>query len=104
MVANLNAVPYQSAVWAGYYRQLPGILTDNPMAPMRNILTHNVLIRSGTVTNRMEAPFKDTAAIYENREVQKPTPADLRQIEKMRRAAGLVSDSLRKSLHDSGGR
>ena len=98
MMERLLVMPYQSAIWRSSYPELPNILTENPMAPSANLLIDNVLIGSGTVTKQMESPFKTTATIQGNREEAQPTADDIRRIDRMRKAAGLVNDGLRRSL------
>jgi hypothetical protein len=98
MMERLVAMPYQSAIWQSSYPELANILTENPMAPFGNILIDNLLIGSGTVTKQMESPFKTTATIQGNREEAQPTADDIRRIDRMRKAAGLVNDGLRRSL------
>ena len=98
MVAGLDAVPYQSAIWRTQYPMLPNILNENPMAPSANVLRNNILYRSGTTTKQMEEPFKKTAMIEGNREGTTISPADQANIKKIRENAGLQRDRLRDSL------
>lgn len=43
MTTELAAVPYQDATWAREYPWLPGVLSDNPEAPINTRLTRNVI-------------------------------------------------------------
>jgi len=103
MMEGLNAVPYQSPVWAASYPNLPNILKENPMAPSANTLRDNILIRSGTTNKQREEPFKKTAKIDGNRETGEISDSDGARIRTLRSNAGLVNDGLRKGLPHSGG-
>jgi hypothetical protein len=45
MEKTLAAVPYQNALWAGRYPKLVHILDQNPMAPVGNLIAHNICVR-----------------------------------------------------------
>ncbi len=68
MKKNLEAVPYQSSAWKARYPQLAGILEDKPMAPLRNDVSDNVLMRSGHMSDRLEKPFADGSTLKGNLE------------------------------------
>ena len=98
MMERLNAMPYQSEVWAKSYPGLVNSLTETPMAPAGNILQGNVLIHSGKVTERMEKPFETTSKIVENSALPAMSPREGNHIAMLKRASGLHLDGFRKKL------
>jgi len=95
MKTNLEAVPYQSPVWAAKYPALVDILKNTPMAPDANVIRDNILVRSGQVEADMEAPFKKTVKLGGNQVLEKlPANANNLPVKEM----GLKQDALRKSL------
>lgn len=62
----LAAVPAVQEPWRSRYPDLAGILDDQPMAPMRNVLEGNVLVRSGSVTDRLDPTFKRLGTVRGN--------------------------------------
>ncbi|MCW5942647.1 MAG: right-handed parallel beta-helix repeat-containing protein [Fimbriimonadaceae bacterium] len=113
MMERLLAVPYREQPWASRYPSLVPILEQDPMAPAGNVYRHNVLVRSGKITNDMEEPFGKTVALDGNLEIDQG-PKDGRVLARdadrtLRNALpgfqplpvdrmGLVRDALRKSL------
>lgn len=69
MMERLLAVPYQEEPWRSRYPALVPILDQDPMAPMNNLYRRNVLVRSGKITNDMEAPFRKSVRLEENLEI-----------------------------------
>ncbi|MFI5385139.1 MAG: right-handed parallel beta-helix repeat-containing protein [Fimbriimonadales bacterium] len=92
LTAGLNSVPYQREPWSARYPALVRILDKEPLAPSGNMLRNNVLVRSGKVTDRMEAPFRKSTVIQGNVEASEMLPG--------RRAPlmGVRPDPLRASL------
>ncbi len=64
----LEAMPYQQPPWSTRYPELVGMLDREPMSPMNNRVRNNVLVRSGTVFDDIEAPFRKTATFQANLE------------------------------------
>ena len=97
MLANLNAVPYQSEIWRTNYPELPNILNEDPMAPARNVIRGNLLVRSGKVDQQMEAPFRKNVTMTGN--VETKSDAELSKFLPVPRSKmGLIMDRLRASL------
>jgi hypothetical protein len=97
MLANLNAVPYQSEIWRTNYPELPNILNEDPMAPARNVIRGNLLVRSGKVDQQMEAPFRKNVTMTGN--VETKSDAELSKFLPVPRSKmGLIRDRLRASL------
>jgi hypothetical protein len=97
MMERLNATPYQSETWRAAYPGLPNILNENPMAPMGDVLSDNLLIRSGKVEQQMEGPFKKTVKEDGNRE--NGLPSDISKfLPVSAKAMGLQRDRLRSLL------
>lgn len=71
MMERLLAVPYQEEPWRTRYPSLVPILERDPMAPMNNVYRRNVLVRSGRITDDMEAPFRKTAMLEQNLETSR---------------------------------
>jgi hypothetical protein len=62
----LEKVPYQSAAWTRKYPGIERTLQDEPMAPKGNIVSGNVLLKSGRDTDMLEAAFRSKSDVREN--------------------------------------
>lgn len=99
MMEGLNAVPYQSPIWRTSYPGLPNILQEDPMAPAGNIMRKNLLVRTGTITQRMEAAYKKTVQLADNLEVEQADSALIRQFLPIgKEHMGLLKDKIRIKL------
>lgn len=68
LMDRLSAMPYQSPPWSDRYPALANILGGNPLAPAGNIVSHNVLVRSGKAMAQVAPEFAKTARIEDNLE------------------------------------
>ncbi len=99
MMDRLNAVPYEGSVWKSAYPSLGQILDSDPMAPAGNVIRDNLLIRSGKLKDRVEAPFDKTTLWTNNNDqssITKPTSFKPRISH-----WGLLNDPIRKTLPSS---
>ncbi|MCO5297439.1 MAG: right-handed parallel beta-helix repeat-containing protein [Fimbriimonadaceae bacterium] len=62
----LAAVPATQEPWRKRYPDLVDILNNQPMAPMRNVLEGNVLVRSGRITDRLDPTFDRLGTVKDN--------------------------------------
>ena len=62
MRKSLEAMPYQSQLWASRYPKLPPILSDEPMAPKGNLIARNVCV--GGRWNQGRDGIEDQARPY----------------------------------------
>ncbi|MBS1700954.1 MAG: right-handed parallel beta-helix repeat-containing protein [Armatimonadetes bacterium] len=100
MMERLKAVPYEREPWKSRYPQLLTLLANQPMAPMGNVLKGNLLVRSGKVLDRTEAPFQKTA-LYEGN-IESSASGDWEKIPGAPKVPigkmGLVEDKVRRRL------
>ena len=97
MMERLVAMPYQSPIWRSSYPQLANILNEDPMAPSGNVIHKNLLVRSGKVTQQMEAGFKKTVTMDGNVETKSDTEIG-KFLPVPKKDMGLVNDSIRAKL------
>ncbi len=100
MVKRLEDVPYKSGVWARRYPQLLTMMANEPMAPKRNVLRGNLLVRSGSLFDQTEPGFKKLATFERNNESKasgswrQARGAPVLPVDKM----GMVMDQVRATL------
>lgn len=92
MEERLAAVPYRSEVWKLRYPALYNILAEDPMAPARNTIRDNQLIRSGPLMQDTEAPFAKSATYLRNSESNEPVSE---RIKRRIQRAGLQRSGIR---------
>ncbi len=68
LMDRLNAMPYESPPWSERYPALVNILGSNPLAPAGNVVSHNLLVRSGSAKAQIAPQFAKTAHIENNLE------------------------------------
>ncbi len=66
MKQGLAAVPVTAEPWRTRFPDLVSILDDQPMAPLRNTLERNVLVRSGSMADRLNATFNRLGTVRDN--------------------------------------
>ena len=59
-------MPSGAEPWRTRFPDLVSILDDQPMAPLRNTLERNVLVRSGSMADRLNATFNRLGTVRDN--------------------------------------